>query len=119
MVVSHDRIFLDRVVGRILEIADCRVHDYRGNYTAYVRERAERLARQEKEWRQQQEWIANQEDYIRRNIAGQKTKQAQSRRKMLARVQRIAKPRSASSKVKFQFPACRARQPVCAPGPKS
>src|SRR5262245_5801078 len=103
LVVSHDRIFLDRVVGRILEIADCRILDYRGNYTAYVRERAERLARQEKEWRQQQDWIANQEEYVRRNIAGQKTKQAQSRRKMLARVQRIAKPQSASSKVKFNF----------------
>ena len=103
VVVSHDRIFLDRVVGRILEIRNCRLHDYRGNYTAYVRERAERLARQEKEWSQQQEWIANQEDYIRRNIAGQKTKQAQSRRKMLARVQRIEKPQSASGQVKFRF----------------
>ena len=103
VVVSHDRIFLDRVVGRILEIADGRLHDYRGNYTAYLQERGDRLARQEKEWRQQQEWIANQEDYIRRNIAGQKTKQAQSRRKMLERVQRIAKPRAASSQVKFQF----------------
>ena len=119
LVVSHDRIFLDRVVGRILEIADCRVHDYRGNYTAYLQERAERLARQEKEWQLQQEWIANQEDYIRRNIAGQKTKQAQSRRKLLARVQRIEKPQTASSKGKVQFPAGRTRQPVCAPGPKS
>ena len=103
VVVSHDRIFLDRVVGRILEIADTRLYDYRGNYTAYLRERADRLARQEKEWRQQQEWIAGQEDYIRRNIAGQKTKQAQSRRKMLARVQRIERPRGASEQVKFQF----------------
>jgi ATP-binding cassette subfamily F protein 3 len=103
VVVSHDRIFLDRVVGRILEIADSRLHDYRGNYTEYLRERAERLARQEKEYRQQQDWIANQEDYIRRNIAGQKTKQAQSRRKMLARVQRIERPKGASEQVKFKF----------------
>jgi len=103
LVVSHDRIFLDRVAGRILEIADTRLYDYRGNYTAYLRERAERLARQEKEYRQQQEWIANQEDYIRRNIAGQKTKQAQSRRKMLAKVQRIEKPRGSSEQVKFRF----------------
>ena len=103
MVVSHDRIFLDRVAGRILEITGEQMHDYRGNYTDYLRERAERLARQEKQWRQQQDWISNQEDYIRRNIAGQKTKQAQSRRKMLDRVQRISKPRTASSQVKFQF----------------
>jgi ATP-binding cassette subfamily F protein 3 len=103
VVVSHDRIFLDRVVERIFEISDETVHDYRGNYSAYLKERSERLARQEKEWRQQQEWIANQEDYIRRNIAGQKTKQAQSRRKMLERVQRISKPGSHSSQVKFNF----------------
>ena len=103
VVVSHDRIFLDRVAGRILEIADSRLYDYRGNYTAYLKERAERLARQEKEYRQQKEWIAGQEDYIRRNIAGQKTKQAQSRRKMLARVQRIETPRVASQQVKFRF----------------
>ena len=103
VVVSHDRIFLDRVVGRIFEIAGERLYDYRGNYSAYVRERSERLARQEKEWRQQQEWIASQEEYIRRNIAGQKTKQAQSRRKMLARVQRIEKPQAASPQAKFRF----------------
>jgi ATP-binding cassette subfamily F protein 3 len=103
VVVSHDRIFLDRVVQRILEISDQHVHDYHGNYTAYLKERGERLARQEKEWRQQQEWITNQEEYIRRNIAGQKTKQAQSRRKMLDRVQRISKPRTHSTQVKFRF----------------
>ena len=103
VVVSHDRIFLDRVVSRILEIAGDQLYDYRGNYSAYIRERNERLARQEKEWRQQQEWIASQEDYIRRNIAGQKTKQAQSRRKMLARVQRIQKPQSSSPQAKFRF----------------
>src|SRR5439155_16239083 len=49
------------------------------------------------------EWIQQQEDYIRRNIAGQKTKQAQSRRKLLARVKPLEKPRAASSKVKFRF----------------
>jgi ATP-binding cassette subfamily F protein 3 len=103
IVVSHDRIFLDRVVGRILEIADGRVHDYKGNYSAYLKEKAERLERQQKEWNQQQAWIANQEDYIRRNIAGQKTKQAQSRRKLLSRVQRIERPRTESRAVKFRF----------------
>jgi ATP-binding cassette, subfamily F, member 3 len=103
VVVSHDRIFLDRVVGRILEVAGCAVSDYRGNYTDYVRERGERLARQQKEWDLQQKWIAEQEDYIRRNIAGQKTKQAQSRRKLLARVHRLEKPKSASEQVQFRF----------------
>ena len=103
IVVSHDRIFLDRVVNRILEVDNSRLSDYPGNYTDYVRGRAERLAQQEKEWSLQKRWIENQEDYIRRNLAGQKTKQAKSRRNQLARVHRLEKPKSSSEKVKFKF----------------
>src|SRR5205085_5400521 len=76
VVVSHDRIFLDRVANRIIDVVDGRIEDYRGNYSDYLKERAERLARRDKEWQLQSEWIDKQEDYIRRNIAGQKTKQA-------------------------------------------
>jgi ATP-binding cassette subfamily F protein 3 len=103
VVVSHDRIFLDRVVNRILEIDNSRLSDYPGNYSDYVRGREERLARQEKEWDLQKRWIENQEDYIRRNLAGQKTKQAKSRRNLLARVHRLERPRASSEKVKFKF----------------
>jgi ATP-binding cassette subfamily F protein 3 len=103
VVVSHDRIFLDRVVNRILEIENSRLSDYPGNYTDYVRGREERLARQEKEWELQKRWIENQEDYIRRNLAGQKTKQAKSRRNLLARVHRLERPRASSEKVMFKF----------------
>jgi ATP-binding cassette subfamily F protein 3 len=103
VVVSHDRIFLDRVVTRILEIENSKLSDYPGNYTDYVRGREERLARQEKEWDLQKRWIENQEDYIRRNLAGQKTKQAKSRRNLLARVHRLERPRASSEKVKFKF----------------
>ena len=103
IVVSHDRFFLDRVVRRIIEVVSNRIHDYHGNYSEYLKERAERQARQEKEWQLQSAWIGKQEDYIRRNIAGQKTKQAQSRRKLLARVKPIEKPKVAPAKVKFRF----------------
>ena len=103
IVISHDRIFLDRVVTRILEVFDGRVADYKGNYSSYLRGREERLARQQKEYEQQKEWIEKQEDYIRRNIAGQKTKQAQSRRKLLSRVTRLQQPKDASARVKFRF----------------
>jgi ATP-binding cassette subfamily F protein 3 len=103
VVVSHDRFFLDRVAKRIIEVNVARIQDYHGNYSDYLKERAERLARQEKEWQLQKEWIEKQEDYIRKNIAGQKTKQAQSRRKLLARVKPIEKPKTASEKVKFRF----------------
>jgi ATP-binding cassette subfamily F protein 3 len=103
VVVSHDRFFLDRVANRIIEVVNGLIQDYSGNYSDYLKQRAARLARQEKEWQLQSEWVEQQEDYIRRNIAGQKTKQAQSRRKLLARVQPLEKPKNASSKVKFRF----------------
>ena len=103
VIVSHDRFFLDRVANRIIEVAVRTIQDYRGNYSSYLTQRAERIARQEKDWQLQHEWIEKQEDYIRRNIAGQKTKQAQSRRKLLARVKPLEKPASASTKVKFRF----------------
>jgi ATP-binding cassette subfamily F protein 3 len=103
VIVSHDRFFLDRTANRIIEIAGTTAHDYRGNYSDYLKLREERLARQEKEWQLQNEWIQQQEDYIRRNIAGQKTKQAQSRRKLLARVKPLEKPHAASAKVQFRF----------------
>jgi ATP-binding cassette subfamily F protein 3 len=113
LVVSHDRVFLDRVANRILEIDRGHINDYRGNYSDYMVERARRVAQQEKEWAQQQEWIAKQEEYIRRNLAGQKTKQAQSRRTLLGRVKRIEKPASASSRVAFRFvPAARSARHV-------
>jgi ATP-binding cassette subfamily F protein 3 len=103
VVVSHDRFFLDRVANRIIEVIDGRIQDYHGNYSDYLKERAERLSRQEKEYQLQKEWIEKQEDYIRKNIAGQKTKQAQSRRKLLARVKPIEKPKATSERVKFRF----------------
>jgi ATP-binding cassette subfamily F protein 3 len=113
VVVSHDRVFLDRVVARIIEIDDGRIQDYRGNYSDYLKQRSARVSRQEKQWRLQQEWIEKQEDYIRRNIAGQKTKQAQSRRRLLARVQPIERPLSAPGHVHFRFvPAARSGRHV-------
>lgn len=103
LVVSHDRFFLDRVVDRIIEIDNGRLQDFTGNYSDYLKQRSEHRERQEKEWQLQREWIEKQEDYIRRNIAGQKTKQAQSRRKLLARVKPIEKPTHIPSQVQFRF----------------
>ena len=86
VVVSHDRYFLDRVAMRIWELAGQQMEVYRGNYSAYAQQRAERRERQHKEWQRQQQVIAKEEDFIRRNIAGQNTKQAQGRRTRLERM---------------------------------
>lgn len=103
IVISHDRVFLDAVVTRIAEIENLNLVEYHGNYTAYTAQKEERRARKEKLVAQQQEMIERTEDFIRRNIAGQKTKQAQSRRKMLEKLQRLAPP-SRQKHVTLSFP---------------
>jgi ATP-binding cassette subfamily F protein 3 len=85
VLVSHDRYFLDRTVSVIWEMTPA-LEIYRGNYSAYLRQHEARYERQLKEYEAQQEFIAKEEDYIRRNIAGQNTRQAQGRRKRLERL---------------------------------
>ena len=96
IIVAHDRYFLDRVATRVWEMAWGEMAAFRGNYSAYVIQREERLDRLQKEYEAQQEYIAKEEDYIRRNIAGQNTRQAQGRRTRLERMladSRIMAPR--------------------------
>ncbi len=88
LIVSHDRYFLDKVVNRIFELSFSSLERYRGNYSAYLRQRAERSLRREKEFKSQQKFIAKEEEFIRRNLAGQRTKEAQGRRKRLERLKR-------------------------------
>lgn len=92
IVVSHDRYFLDRVVNQVWEIANRRITSWPGNYTRYQRDRHKQLEQQRREYQRQQEFIDKTEDFIRRNIYGQKTRQAQSRRKMLAKLEVIERP---------------------------
>ncbi len=103
LIVSHDRFFLDQIVSRVLSLEQGAVTAYKGNYSAYTKQRAERLELQQTEWQRQQEWIRRTEDYIQRNIYGQKTKQAQSRRNMLKRTERIRRPEEDGAGVRFNF----------------
>ena len=103
LIVSHDRFFLDQIVSRVLCLEQDTVAAYKGNYSAYTKQRAERRELQQKQWQRQQEWIRRTEDYIRRNIYGQKTKQAQSRRNMLKRTERIRRPEDDGAGVRFNF----------------
>ncbi|MCX7670514.1 MAG: ATP-binding cassette domain-containing protein, partial [Anaerolineae bacterium] len=95
VVVAHDRYFLDKVATRIWEVNFGRLEAYRGNYSAYHAQRAMRRERQRREWEEQQEFIARTEEFIRRNLAGQRTKEAQGRRTRLERFLRdeaVARP---------------------------
>ncbi len=92
VVVAHDRYFLDKVATRVWDMAFGTVEVYRGNFSHYVAQRAERLERRQKEYEAQQAFIAKEEEFIQRNLAGQRTKEAQGRRKRLERMARIARP---------------------------
>ena len=89
VIISHDRFLLDRTANKIIEMDAGRAAVYPGNYSAYVKQREERRLVQAREYEEQREMIERTEEFIRRNIAGQKTKQAKSRRKMLEKIERV------------------------------
>ena len=92
MVVSHDRYLLDEVTNRTFEILDRRLSIYPGNFSKAGQLRSQRLEEQKKQYRKQQEWKKRNEEFIRRNLAGQKTRQAQDRRKKLDKTKWIESP---------------------------
>ncbi|WP_052889047.1 ABC-F family ATP-binding cassette domain-containing protein [Thermogemmatispora carboxidivorans] len=92
VVVEHDRYFLDKLVTRILELAFGRVEEYPGNYSKYLQLRAERFERRLQEYEEQQEFIQRTEEFIRRYKAGQRSRQARGREKLLSRLERLDRP---------------------------
>src|SRR6266496_4408287 len=92
VVVAHDRYFLDKVVERTIEIAFGRIEEYPGNYTKYLRLREERLERRMREYEAQQAHIAHTEEFIRRYKAGQRSREARGRQKLLDRLERVERP---------------------------
>ncbi len=104
LIVSHDRYFLDRLCTSICEIERGTLKRYRGNYSAFVRQREENDARQEKEYELQQKEIAKMEDYVARNLVrASTTKMAQSRRKQLEKTELIEKPVHDTKHAKIHF----------------
>ena len=93
LVVSHDRYFLDKVTTRTLELFHGTVDDYRGNFSAYWRQKAERLEVQQRTYQRQQEEIVKLRDFVRRNQYGQKHAQAKDRQRKLERIEPVAVPR--------------------------
>jgi ATP-binding cassette subfamily F protein 3 len=92
MAISHDRAFLDRVADHILHFEACTAFAYDAGYAAFVEQRAERRLSDQRSYDQQQRRISAEEDYIRRNIAGQNSRQAKGRRTRLARLPRLSAP---------------------------
>ncbi|MEO5816598.1 MAG: ABC-F family ATP-binding cassette domain-containing protein [Gemmatimonadaceae bacterium] len=92
VLVSHDRAFLAAVVDHVLHFEGGSAAAYSGGYEAFVAQRLERRLAQQRAFDKQQKVISAQVDYIARNLAGQNTKQAKGRRKLLARLPRLSSP---------------------------
>jgi ATP-binding cassette subfamily F protein 3 len=92
ILISHDRAFLANVVDHVLHFEGDTAFAYTGGYASFVEQRAQQRLTQQRAFEKQQKVIASQEDYIRRNIAGQNSKQAKGRRKRLERLPRLSAP---------------------------
>jgi ATP-binding cassette subfamily F protein 3 len=112
VVISHDREFLDAVTRVTLHLDDAQLTRYGGNYSAFEEMRAERIAQQGAAFAKQQDRIAHLQRFIDRFKAkATKAKQAQSRVKALARMERIA-PVLTQADFAFEF-----REPASLPNP--
>ena len=92
IVVSHDRAFMDAVCTNILHVEAKSSESYKGNYSEFVPQRAERRLTREREMEKQRAYVKKEEEYIRRNLAGVNSFQAKGKRKRLERLPRLAPP---------------------------
>lgn len=103
MIISHDYDFLDQVTNCIINVAFGKINKYRGSFKAAMRQRAEREEAQRREYEKQQVQIEKTEKFISKFKAGSRSKQAKSREKQLARMDRVDPP-SSNIRAQFNFP---------------
>lgn len=103
IVVSHDRAFLDAIATHILHVEARTSEWYKGNYSQFVPQRAERRLTRERELERQRAYVKKEEEYIRRNLAGVNSFQAKGKRKRLERLPRLAPPPGDPAAMSLQF----------------
>ena len=103
IVVSHDRAFLDAIATHILHLEARTSEWYKGNYSQFVPQRAERRLTRERELEKQRAYVKKEEEYIRRNLAGVNSFQAKGKRKRLERLPRLAPPPGDPAAMSLQF----------------
>ncbi len=100
LVVAHDRFFLNKVVSKVVEIDQGSVSTYAGDYSAYSRKKQQVRLTQLRAWQNQQDQIRHQEEVIaklKRFNREKSIKRAESREKMLDKIERLEKPSEAAS----------------------
>jgi ATP-binding cassette, subfamily F, member 3 len=106
LIVSHDRYFLDQIVNEVYEISHHHSSYYKGNYSAYIDQKAERLRQDWKNYEKQQAEISKLEDFVNKNLVrASTTKRAQSRRKQLEKMERLERPEGDEKGPHFKFTA--------------
>ncbi len=105
LMISHDREFLNALVGSIVEIAQAKLVRYRGNWDSYVEQKAAREEQQLSAYKNQQKEIASLQLFADRFRAkASKASQAQSKLKQIDRMEKIAAPTAQAKTIKFHFP---------------
>ncbi|QOR66852.1 ABC-F family ATP-binding cassette domain-containing protein [Cytobacillus suaedae] len=104
LIVSHDRYFLDKVVNQVYEISRTTSSKFTGNYSHYLKLKAENYELELKRYEKQQDEVAKLKDFIQKNLArASTTKRAQSRRKQLERMDMMSSPLGDEKSASFQF----------------
>ena len=86
IIISHDRFFLDKASNMIFEMFPGATETYRGNYSAYLKQRADRMARRQEVFDSEKEKLQKEMEYIRKNVAGQNVLQAKGKLKRISRI---------------------------------
>jgi ATP-binding cassette subfamily F protein 3 len=103
--ISHDRRFLDKIANAIVDVEDGVAARFKGNFSHYRQQKDQALLAQTRQFKNQKEFVEKEMDFIRRNMAGQKSAQAKGRLKRLQRLQLIGKPKGKRAQMKLTFGA--------------
>ena len=104
VIISHDRAFLNRLVTRILELEQGRLHEYSGNYDRYLEEKARRQEIRLASFKNQQQRVQQLERFVARNrYRKDRARQAQSRLKLLAKMELLEAPEG-TAELEVNFP---------------
>lgn len=109
LIVAHDRYFLDKIVTKVIELRQTHSRTYQGNYTEYAKKRQEILNAMMKQYQNQQAEIRHQEEVIAKlkSFNREKSiKRAESREKMLNKIERLDKPIEENTQMKLYFTPC-------------
>ncbi len=112
VLISHDRDFLDPIVGRIIHVENQQLNEYTGNYSSFEEQRAQKMILQQAQFEKQQKQMAHMQSYIDRfRYKASKARQAQSRIKALERLEKVL-PAQFDNPFSFEF-----REPSALPNP--